>query len=69
VQVPEGRQVLAGMTVQENLEMGGYRRPHREVVRDLALMEERFRSSAPAATLLPARFPGASSRCWRSPAA
>lgn len=42
VQVPEGRQVLAGMTVRENLELGGYRRPHREALRDIARMEERF---------------------------
>lgn len=42
VQVPEGRQVLAGMTVRENLELGGYRRPRGEVARDLARMEERF---------------------------
>jgi branched-chain amino acid transport system ATP-binding protein len=42
VQIPEGRQVLAGMTVRENLELGGYRRPHREVIRDVARMEERF---------------------------
>jgi branched-chain amino acid transport system ATP-binding protein len=42
IQVPEGRQVLAGMTVRENLELGGYRRPLREVLRDVAQMEERF---------------------------
>ena len=42
VQVPEGRQVLAGMTVRENLEMGAYHRPQREVASDLARMEERF---------------------------
>jgi branched-chain amino acid transport system ATP-binding protein len=42
VQVPEGRQVLAGMTVRENLELGGYRRPHRDVIRDVARMEARF---------------------------
>jgi branched-chain amino acid transport system ATP-binding protein len=42
IQVPEGRQVLAGMTVRENLELGGYRRSHREVIRDVARMEERF---------------------------
>ena len=42
VQVPEGRQVLAGMTVRENLELGGYRRPLREMQRDVQLMEERF---------------------------
>src|SRR5512146_1955837 len=27
IQVPEGRLVLAGMSVRENLEMGAYRRP------------------------------------------
>jgi branched-chain amino acid transport system ATP-binding protein len=42
MQVPEGRQVLAGMTVRENLELGGYRRPHRQVIRDVARMEARF---------------------------
>jgi branched-chain amino acid transport system ATP-binding protein len=42
VQVPEGRQVLAGMTVLENLELGGYRRPKREVATDIQSMEERF---------------------------
>ena len=42
IQVPEGRQVLAGMTVRENLELGGYRRPYREMARDVARMEERF---------------------------
>jgi branched-chain amino acid transport system ATP-binding protein len=42
IQIPEGRQVLAGMTVRENLELGGYRRPHREVLKDVTRMEERF---------------------------
>jgi branched-chain amino acid transport system ATP-binding protein len=42
VQVPEGRQVLAGMSIRENLELGGYRRPQRDVIRDVARMEERF---------------------------
>ncbi len=56
VQVPEGRQVLAGMSVRENLELGGYRRPHSEVKADLARMERRFpilreRRNAPAGAL------------------
>jgi branched-chain amino acid transport system ATP-binding protein len=42
IQVPEGRQVLAGMTVRENLELGGYHRPQREVSADVYRMEERF---------------------------
>jgi branched-chain amino acid transport system ATP-binding protein len=42
VQVPEGRLVLAGMSVRENLELGAYRRPKQEVAGDLARMEELF---------------------------
>jgi branched-chain amino acid transport system ATP-binding protein len=56
VQVPEGRLVLANMTVRENLELGGFRRPTGEVRATIALMEERFpilaeRRKAPAGTL------------------
>jgi branched-chain amino acid transport system ATP-binding protein len=56
VQVPEGRQVLAGMSVRENLELGGYRRPRGEVLHDMERMEERFpvlrdRRNAPAGSL------------------
>ncbi len=42
VQVPEGRQVLAGMTVTENLELGGYRRPIKEVHAAIERMEGHF---------------------------
>jgi branched-chain amino acid transport system ATP-binding protein len=42
VQIPEGRLVLAGMTVRENLEMGAYRRPLREIPDRIAEMEKRF---------------------------
>jgi branched-chain amino acid transport system ATP-binding protein len=42
VQIPEGRQVLAGMTVRDNLELGGYRRPYREMLKDVGEMEARF---------------------------
>ncbi len=42
VQVPEGRLVLAGMSVRENLELGAYRRPSQEVAGDIARMEELF---------------------------
>ena len=56
VQVPEGRQVLAGMSVRENLELGGYRRPAREIAPDIERMEERFpilrtRRNSPAGSL------------------
>jgi branched-chain amino acid transport system ATP-binding protein len=42
VQVPEGRQVLAGMSVLENLELGAYRRPQKDIKADIARMEEYF---------------------------
>ncbi|MDA8138204.1 MAG: ABC transporter ATP-binding protein [Desulfobacteraceae bacterium] len=42
VQVPEGRLVLAGMSVHENLELGGYCRPRKEIATGIAQMESRF---------------------------
>lgn len=42
VQIPEGRLVLASMTVRENLEMGAYRRPAAEIPAGIAAVEERF---------------------------
>lgn len=56
VQIPEGRLVLANMTVRENLELGAYRRPTREARATIAAMEERFpilgeRRKSPAGTL------------------
>ena len=42
VQIPEGRLVLAGMTVRENLQMGAYRRPAGEIKAGIAAVEERF---------------------------
>jgi branched-chain amino acid transport system ATP-binding protein len=44
VQVAEGRAILAGMSVEENLELGGYHRRDRAALRRemAAIMEERF---------------------------
>jgi branched-chain amino acid transport system ATP-binding protein len=42
VQIPEGRLVLANMTVRENLELGAYRRPTNEARATISTMEERF---------------------------
>jgi len=43
VQVPERREILARLTVRENLELGGWSRPdRREVAGEVAAMEERF---------------------------
>ncbi len=54
--VLEGRQLFAEMTVEENLRMGGYLRPLREVGPDVARLKERFpllasRAGQPAGTL------------------
>jgi branched-chain amino acid transport system ATP-binding protein len=57
VQVPEGRDILATMTVTENLQLGAYgRRDRAGVRRDIARMFERFpilgeRRALPAGTL------------------
>lgn len=40
--VPEGRNILSGMTVLENLEMGAYQRRDREVQADLEKVIRRF---------------------------
>ncbi|TGE39469.1 ABC transporter ATP-binding protein [Desulfosporosinus fructosivorans] len=40
--VPEGRNILAGMTVLENLEMGAYQRKDKEVLADLEKIFKRF---------------------------
>ncbi|KKK37403.1 amino acid ABC transporter ATPase [Mesobacillus campisalis] len=40
--VPEGRQILAGMTVMENLEMGAYHRKDNEIEKDLDMVLKRF---------------------------
>jgi branched-chain amino acid transport system ATP-binding protein len=42
IQIPEGRLVLSGMTVRENLEMGAYRRATREIEAGIAAIEARF---------------------------
>jgi branched-chain amino acid transport system ATP-binding protein len=56
VQIPEGRLVLANMTVRENLELGAYRRSAGETKATISAMEERFpilgeRRKSPAGTL------------------
>jgi len=40
--VPEGRNILTGMTVQENLEMGAYQRRDAEVANDIKKVFSRF---------------------------
>lgn len=55
-QVPEGRHVFAGLTVQENLEMGAFLRKDGELKQDYEMIFERFpilkeRKNQDAATL------------------
>ena len=42
IQIPEGRMVLASMTVLENLELGAFRRPANEMRSTIDAMERRF---------------------------
>jgi branched-chain amino acid transport system ATP-binding protein len=42
VQVPEGRQVLAPLSVEENLQLGGYSRPGAELASALSDVYQRF---------------------------
>ena len=42
VLVPEGRQILQGMTVLENLEMGAYQRKDDKIKQDMQAVFERF---------------------------
>jgi branched-chain amino acid transport system ATP-binding protein len=58
VQVPEGRLVLAGMTVRENLELGAYCRPAKEIAANIALMERRFPILAERRRALAGRLSG-----------
>jgi branched-chain amino acid transport system ATP-binding protein len=58
VQVPEGRLVLSGMTVRENLELGGYCRPAKEIAASIALVERRFPILAERSKTLAGRLSG-----------
>lgn len=54
--VPEGRAILSGMTVQENLEMGAYHRKDAEIGRDIEEVMKQFpilgeRKKQPGGTL------------------
>ena len=62
-QVPEGRAVLARLTVLENLQMGAYRRRH-QITADLDKVLDRFPRLAERKALLAGTLSGASSRCW-----
>ena len=69
VQVPEGRRVFPALTIDENLQMGGYTKATAEA-RDAAATRclRCSRGCSNGATRSPATCPAASSRCWRSAA-
>jgi branched-chain amino acid transport system ATP-binding protein len=69
VQVPEGRQVFAEMTVAENLTMGAYLVADRRRRSGAPMpLLPAFRSSASVRHSVPDTCPAVSSRCWRSAA-
>lgn len=63
--VPEGRQILARMTVLENLEMGAYQRKDKEIAQDLEKVFSRFPILSERKHQAGGRFRAASSKCWR----
>lgn len=66
VHVPEGRKTFSGLTIQDNLLVGGYLNKNLES--DLEAQYCRFPSCANGKRSLRARCPAANSRCWRLPA-
>ena len=60
---PEGRRVFLQMTVEENLEMGGYTRPASEIEGSIQDVYKRFPRLKERYKR--ARCPAANSRCWR----
>ena len=65
-QVPEGRQVFAPLTVEDNLRLGAYLRKDKTVPDDMARVYDLFPVLKESAAFRPAACPAASSRCWRS---
>ena len=61
--VPEGRRIFQQMTVQENLDMGGYCRGG-DLSADMERVYERFPRLKERRRQVPGRCPAASSRCW-----
>ena len=66
--VPEGRGTFIGLTVEENLRLGGYTRGGRAARRACSACTDIFRSWPNAGGSRRARCPAANSRCWPSPA-
>ncbi len=68
IQVPQGREVFASMSVRDNLEMGAATRHGAKEIRDdVEEMYELFPGSRRSTTGRPARCPAASNSRWRSP--
>ena len=68
-QVPEGRRLFAGLTVEDNLRMGAFLPAARgQFAQRLEFVYACSRASGSGAASLPAPCPAASSRCARSAA-
>ena len=68
IQVPEGRAILPQMSVQENLQLGGYRRRDRGALAgEVRAMQERFPILGQRRDLPAGSLSGGSSSSWPSP--
>lgn len=65
--VPEGRGTFGGLTVEENLRVGGHHRPVAEVDDSIKEWYDFFPASPPVAAGSPPGSAAASSRCSPSP--
>ena len=67
-QVMEGRRIIGDMTVLDNLRAGAHSRGATARSRAISTASMPISRASGSATGLPATFPAASSRCWRSAA-
>ena len=62
---PEGRHVFTKMTVEENLEMGGFTRPKSEIADSISAVYRAFLALKSGADSARERCQAANSRCWQ----
>ena len=68
VHVPEGRKCFSGLTIRDNLLVGGYLFKGADLEKDIEEQYNRFPILEKRKDQFPVRCPAASSRCWPSPA-
>lgn len=67
VHVPEGRKCFSGLSIRDNLLVGGYLFKGADLKRTCGAVQALPHSGKAARISLPAHCPAASSRCWRLP--